>query len=353
MKKNVRKFLGGLFAVALLAGFVSCSNSTGSDLLDEDLTPATNDVYSGDELTFTATCDSKSTRDVNLVIKYDRTVIGAKEQIALVDSELEVTYNGTKINMPSTLKFELEEYSSLDANYVSGTSERRSAYQKEYKIKLPLNTKITTGGVLKVQLKSAKITGEGYALVDLSGVSASLIDNSEEANWYTELSDTEYQSLITKKNGHGLDESDGADEVESNYKVYKVTLNKDIADASEIGLLLQADNDGSQDADGLKIDVTNLELRVKIGSEESVIVRKDSVSLVPNQWASPSFSKTDARFRLGLSGAIANGTEIEIQAVKADVSNPEKTESIIFALQRDTDPYDIVAECWSPIFVEE
>ncbi len=34
MKKNVRTILGGLFAVALLAGFVSCSNSTGSDDAD-------------------------------------------------------------------------------------------------------------------------------------------------------------------------------------------------------------------------------------------------------------------------------------------------------------------------------
>ena len=135
--------------------------------------------------------------------------------------------------------------------------------------------------------------------------------------------------------------------------MYKLTLNKDVEDSSEIGLLLQAENDGSQDEDGLKINVTNLELRVKIGDGESVIVKKDSVTLVPNQWASPSFSKTDTRFRLGLSGAIASGTEIEIQAVKVAVSNPEKTSSIIFALQRDAAPYDIVAECWEPIFAEE
>ena len=31
MKKNVRTILGGLLAAALLAGFASCSNSTGSD----------------------------------------------------------------------------------------------------------------------------------------------------------------------------------------------------------------------------------------------------------------------------------------------------------------------------------
>ena len=213
MKKNVRTILGGLFAAVLLAGFVSCSNSTGSDLLDEVITAVSDDVFSGDELTFTATCDSKSSRDVNLIIKYDRTAVGAKEQIAFVDAELEVTYNGEKIAMPSTLKFELEEYSSLDGNYVNGSLESRSAYQKEYKIKLPLNKKISTGGVLKVQLKSAKVGGEGAVLVDLGGVSASLIDNSEAANWYAELSDTEYQPLITKKNGEGLSVVDTPSEV--------------------------------------------------------------------------------------------------------------------------------------------
>lgn len=207
MKKNVKKIMVGLLTAALLAGISSCSSSTGGDSLAE----TSGDVFSGEELVFTAVSDSVSAQDVNLILKYDRTVVGAKEQISLVDVDLDVSYNGERIPVAETLTFELDEYSSLEEGYAGG-AERRSAYQKEYKIKIPLNKKISVGGVLKVQLKEAKVSGEGAEAVDLGGIVVAVIDSSEAAGWYKELSANEYIPLISKMNGKNLNDEEGSAE---------------------------------------------------------------------------------------------------------------------------------------------
>ncbi len=139
-----------------------------------------------------------------------------------------------------------------------------------------------------------------------------------------------------------------------NYKAYEVTLNRD-ATSDEVSLLLQIDNDGSKNANGLKIKITDLELSVKVGDANATTLKKDSVELIPNQWASPEYSKNDARFRLNLENNVFNGTKITIQVKKATVDNKAKINDIIFALQSDT-KYDMLAqdsEMWKPIFTEE
>ena len=220
MKKNVKTIMGGFLSVALLAGFISCSNGTSdetnqaaqglnlSGASSASGTAIAENIYSGDLITFKADKGSASSSDVNLVIKYDRSAKGAKEQISLTDVELEVKYNGTAISMPSTIKFELDEYSSLRTDYKDGEKETNASLIKEYKIKLPLNKKIEIGDTVTVKLNKAKVSGEGAATVNLGNVLAALIDNSEASNWYKELcaKDDEYKPLISKKNGKGLNE---------------------------------------------------------------------------------------------------------------------------------------------------
>ena len=343
MKKNVRSILTGFVAVALLAGLSSCSN--GSALEEETLLPATDAVYSGDEITFKATANSVSSQDVNLIIKYDRSDVGAQEQIYFVDADLEVTLNDSKVSMPSTIKFELDEYSSLDDNYTTQNgAETRTNMQKEYKVKLGLNKKINVGDVVKVQLKAAKVGGEGAEKVKFDGIVISLIDSNAAANYYNELcpNSEEYQSLISSKDGKGLNETDAEETV--TYETFTVPVNKTIADASIVGLLLQTDNDGSQDADGLKIEIKDFEMSVKVGDADAITVKEDSIILEPNQYASPAYAKTDKRFRLGLTGEIAQGTNIVLQVKKATITNEAKKDAIIFALQEDGESYAMLAD---------
>lgn len=217
MKKNVKTIMGGFLSVALLAGFISCSNGTSdetnqaaqglnlSGASSASGTAIAENIYSGDLITFKATAASVDSENVNLIIKYDRSAAGAKEQISLNDVELEVKHNGTAISMPSTIKFELDEYGALFDN------KKDSEHYKEYKGKLSINKKIVSGDTVTVQLNKAKVSGEGAASVKLDNVLISLIDTAPTAGktgYYNELcpNNEEYKPLITKKNGKGLNE---------------------------------------------------------------------------------------------------------------------------------------------------
>ena len=141
-------------------------------------------------------------------------------------------------------------------------------------------------------------------------------------------------------------------------KAYTVSLTKAV-DASVLGYVLQIDNDGTKDADGLKIDISNLKLSVKVGDADAVEKTFGEFNLVPNQWANPAYGKTDARKNLGLTGNLAQGTEITVQVLSGTVSNSAKAPSIIFALQEDAAPYGMLGtesgdsqDIWLPAFAE-
>ena len=140
---------------------------------------------------------------------------------------------------------------------------------------------------------------------------------------------------------------------ESAYKAYTVTTTTAV-EATEFGLKLQLDNDGTQDANGLTIEITDFEVWVKIGDNDGVLVSKSSLQLTPSQYDGTPYSKTNTRFVLdGLSGTIASGTKVQIMAVKGTVDNSEKAGSIVFALQQEGGAYDMLAadsEMWKPIF---
>ncbi|EID85656.1 hypothetical protein MSI_09110 [Treponema sp. JC4] len=339
MKKNVKSILTGLVAAALLAGLSSCSNGSG---VEENFG---SDIYSGELITFKATQNSVNDSDVNLIIQYNRSKPGANEQISLGNTELEVKLNGNSISMPSRISFELDPYSSFDDSYSYQSAETPSN-QKQYKVKLPINNAITSGDTLTVELKAAQIAGEGADIVDMSSIVVGLIDcapTAGENGYYNELSANAFKSsLVTQKNGKGLNESDDGETV--TYKTFTVPVNKTISDASIVGLLLQTDNDGSQDADGLKIEIKDFEMSVKVGDADAITVKEDSIILEPNQYASPAYAKTDKRFRLGLTGEIAQGTNIVLQVKKATITNEAKKDAIIFALQEDGESYAFLAD---------
>ncbi len=385
MKKNVKTIMGGFLSVALLAGFISCSNGTSdetnqaaqglnlSGASSASETAIAENIYSGDLITFTANAASVDSENVNLIIKYDRSAAGAKELISLTDVELEVKHNGTAISMPSTIKFELDKYGALFDN------KKDSEHYKEYKCKLSINKKIVSGNTVTVQLKKAKVSGEGAASVKLDNVLISLIDTAPaagEKGYYNELcpNNEEYKPLISKKNGKGLNEVETPAPANNtpenptpaatkptpvtvtNCKQYKVKLTKAV-DASVIGYVLQIDNDGTKDADGLKIDVTNLTISVKVGDGDFTDKTFDAFNMIPNQWASPAYGKTDCRKSLGLTGSLTQGTEITVKVKSATVSNSAKAPSIIFALQEDCDPYGMLGtesgenqDIWLPAF---
>lgn len=225
MKKNVRAIIKGFMAAALLAGLSSCSNGSSDDFTtglnsaanstDSTTTQQTQeqqgDTFSGELITFTATSASVSAENTVLIIKYDRSAAGADEQITLGKVNLEVSVNDAAVAMPDTLILELDPYSSLKPGY-NYQAEEEAAYQKEYKIKLPLGKQLSVGDVVKVQLKNATVSGAGAASVQLGSIVVSLIDIAPAANYYKELCANEYQCLITQKNGADLNAAENTAE---------------------------------------------------------------------------------------------------------------------------------------------
>lgn len=117
-------------------------------------------------------------------------------------------------------------------------------------------------------------------------------------------------------------------------KKYTVTTTKDVA-AGNFAFVLQIDNDGEQSEDGLKIDVTDFEMEVKVGNDEPFTYKSDKIAMIPNQWASPNYGVTDCRFKLDGEKTIPSGTVITVQVKKATVSNKGKADSIIYIFNED------------------
>lgn len=117
-------------------------------------------------------------------------------------------------------------------------------------------------------------------------------------------------------------------------KKYTVTTTKDIV-AGDFAFVLQITNDGELSANGLKIDVTDFEMEVKVGEEEPFTYKSDKIAMIPNQWASPNYGVTDCRFKLDGEKTIPSGTVITVQVTKATVSNKAKADSIIYVFNED------------------
>lgn len=126
------------------------------------------------------------------------------------------------------------------------------------------------------------------------------------------------------------------------------------ADAGEVGYLLQIDNDGEQSASGLSIQVADLKIAIKVGSANWETKDLGTVTMIPDQYASPEYSKTSCRTVIPGVSIPAGGAAIQVKVVSATVDNKEKEASIICALQREGGDYQFFgiadSENWKPAF---
>lgn len=161
---------------------------------------------------------------------------------------------------------------------------------------------------------------------------------TEKTLTLTEFSITRENKPAGGENNAGGEGDNGAGESTSKTyglcKKYTVTTTKDVA-AGNFAFVLQIDNDGEQSEDGLKIDVTDFEMEVKVGNDEPFTYKSDKIAMIPNQWASPNYGVTDCRFKLDGEKTIPSGTVITVQVKKATVSNKGKADSIIYIFNED------------------
>ena len=135
---------------------------------------------------------------------------------------------------------------------------------------------------------------------------------------------------------------------------FEAILNSDV-EAGQFGYLLQIDNDGSQDADGLKIVLKDVKLRVTVGSAEPVEKTIEDFTLTPDQYASPAYSKTSKRVALGNLENIPAKTHVKVEIISAkrDSSQDVKIRNIVYAFQREGGDYGMLAkesQIWKPAF---
>ncbi len=215
MKKNVKAIFAGLAAAALLAGFSSCSNGSSDDSLNKpagtssgaNQTDTNNEeVFSGDLITYVISVASTDSENTKLILQYDRSAAGAKEQISLTDADLALTVNGAAVDTPKTITFALDSYSSFRDGYNAEKDgeEKDASKHKTYKCTIDLKKQLSKDDKVTLQLNKAKVTGEGAASVKLGSIVATIVDIAPAANYWKELSETKYQTLITKKNGADL-----------------------------------------------------------------------------------------------------------------------------------------------------
>ncbi len=215
MKKNVKAIFAGLAAAALLAGFSSCSNGSSDDSLNKpagtssganQIDTNNEEVFSGDLITYVISVASTDSENTKLILQYDRSAAGAKEQIFLTDADLTLTVNGAAVDTPKTITFALDSYSSFKDGYNAGTDgeEKDASKHKTYKCTIDLKKQLSVNDKVTLQLNKAKVTGEGASSVKLGSIVATIVDIAPAANYWKELSETKYQTLITKKNGADL-----------------------------------------------------------------------------------------------------------------------------------------------------
>lgn len=211
MKKNVKAIFAGLAAAALLAGFSSCSNGSSDDSLNKpagtssganQIDTNNDEVFSGDLITYVISVASTDSENTKLILQYDRSAAGAKEQISLTDADLALTVNGAAVDTPKTITFALDAYSSFEKE--AGKEETDASKQKTYKCTIDLKKQLSVNDKVTLQLNKAKVTGEGASSVKLGSIVATIVDIAPAANYWKELSETKYQTLITKKNGADL-----------------------------------------------------------------------------------------------------------------------------------------------------
>lgn len=352
------------------------TGNTGTDTGNTGTGNTGTDTGTGEQLpakmiTFSVIEDSTNAEKTTLLFKYDRSAAGAKELVAIEKCGIIVKLNDTKVTKIDKLEFALDEYgSSFDDKDKNPIKDEKN--MKEYKAKVSIAKQVKKGDKVVVYYNEGvgTITGEGKEAEAVNSLVVSLVDTDEKVDYYKELVENknEYQPLFPNAGGNnnqgenndtnqgdnnnGNNQGNSGEEGENkpvsvtvaDCNVYEVVLKKDVEDPSIIGIVFQIDSPNPEkEADGLKINISNLKLTVTVDDKE-IDSTLDSVTMVPNQWSTPSWTKTDARVRLGLpSEKLEKDTKITVQIQSATIDQPEETVySIIFALQEDAGSYDMV-----------
>lgn len=294
--------------------------------------------------TFWAQSSGAAEGSVMLVLNYEKTTLNKSVTLSNVDIEYiindgEVKYYTEDITLP------------------------KNEYGDDYQAKVPLfaDYKVTKNDAIYIKI-TANVDDENAVSI----IQGNLIDTDPSVNYWKEMCiEGQRKQILT-----GITYAESSDpatdpdpepdpepavteKTVGTCTPYEITVNKEVADASKVVLVLQADSPDTEK--GLTINIKDFEFTVKVGEGEESVISKDSVSLTPNIYGdlydSGKAAKTDVKIVLNLTEALAAGTKIVLQAKKATVSGAEPT-AIIFAVQ-ETATYSMIAadsEIYKPFF---
>ena len=172
----------------------SCSNSSDDP---NPVDPPAPEDYPEKKITFNVTEDSTNAENTTLVFQYTRSAAGAEELVAIEKCGIVVVLNGEFVKMIDKLNFALDEYgASFDDNDKEPIKDAKN--MQEYHMTVSLGKKVEKDNtvVLYYNKGVGTITGEGKDAEAIKGLTVALIDTSEEAKYWTELAENEYQPLF-------------------------------------------------------------------------------------------------------------------------------------------------------------
>lgn len=214
MKKLVRNIFAGLTALAMICSVTACKTDddeeTKSNPFVKPVVFETEGAV-GNVVTFNVTTATTGTTN-KITLKYRRSAAGAAEKIILQNAVYKLMLNNGKIEEKTgDLTFVLNKYGSC-FDFAEGVASEPSkcpnghydangkitdlANCAEYQCELSYSNKLAKGDVVKFQLISAKIAGEGAAKQAeiLPKVKVILIDADQAVNWYKEVFDYKKES---------------------------------------------------------------------------------------------------------------------------------------------------------------
>lgn len=302
--------------------------------------------------TFWAQSSGAAEGSVKLVLNYEEKTLNKSVTLSNVDIEYIINDGDAR---------HYTEDITLPKNPCEGTT--------DYQAQVPLfaDYKVTKNDAIYIKI-TANVDDENAVSI----IQGNLIDTDPSVNYWKEMCiEGQQKQILTgityAESSDPATDPDPAPDSEPDPEPavtektvgtctpYEITVNKEVADASKVVLVLQADSPDTKE--GLTINIKDFEFTVKVGEGEESVISKDSVSLTPNiygdSYDSGKAAKTDVKIVLNLTGALAAGTKIVLQAKKATVSGAEPT-AIIFAVQ-ETATYSMIAadsEIYKPFFTE-
>lgn len=243
MKRNVKAFLCA-FAAAFSVCCLSCSDGGGDDDNEDVTIPA--DFTPDKTIEFSVTENSTNAEKTMLILKYERSAVGAKEQVE-IKGKICIKVNGEVTVSYDSVTFELDEYGAVFDSNKKGSDGKITdmEFAKEYKANLSVKKQVKAGDTVTVLFKKDEITGEGKDAEAIQGLMAALIDTDEAVGHYNALVEetNNYQPVFSKNednsgntgNDDGSNLPEGAVKLQLYKKTADDTTDDDKADSVAIG----------------------------------------------------------------------------------------------------------------------